>query len=339
MENIIFITLAAVISGAETWNEIQEFGQERYEWLSKYLNLENGIPSHDTFNRFFSTMDPDKFENSFRKWVLSLGIGSADDIVSIDGKTIKGSRGHSQSAIHMVSAWSKKSGLTLGQVRTAEKSNEIIAIPELLDALFLEGSIVTIDAMGTQTDIADKIIEKKADYILQLKKNHKILYQDVEKLFNGPSGSEFIMTDNKHGRIEKRKYFVITDLEGVFGIEKWTSLKAVVKLFSESTDKITGEVSESTAYYITSLDTNAERIGKAIRSHWGIENNLHWMLDVAFSEDKSQKRNKNAVVNFSLINKIALSMLNQDKSTKVGVKSKRMKAAWSTRYLEKVMGL
>lgn len=338
MENIIFIALAAVISGAETWNEIQEFGEERYEWLSKHLDLPNGIPSHDTFNRFFSGLDTNKFEECFRKWVMSLGIETAGDIISIDGKTIRGSKGHAQSAIHMVSAWSKNAGLTLGQIKTAEKSNEITAIPELLEALFLEGSVVTIDAMGTQTDIADMIIENKADYVLAVKGNQRSLMNGIMSSFSLVKPQQYVVEDFGHGRIEKRTYSVITDLKWIETLDSWKGLSSIIRLDSEIHNKTTGETTEETRYYISSL-TDAKNIATAIRSHWGIENSLHWMLDVAFSEDRNRKRNENAVVNFSLLNKIALDMLKRESSIKLGVKSKRLKAGWSSTYLEKILGL
>lgn len=338
MENIIFISLAAIISGAETWNEIQEFGEERYEWLSKHLDLPNGIPSHDTFNRFFSGLDTSKFEECFRKWVSSLGIETAGDIISIDGKTIRGSKGHAQSAIHMVSAWSKNAGITLGQIKTAEKSNEITAIPELLDALFLEGTIVTIDAMGTQTDIADKIVESKADYVLAVKGNQKYLMNGIMDSFKRIAPERHVVEDFGHGRIEKRTYSVITDLKWIEMLDSWRDLKSIIRLDSEIHNKTTGVRTAETRYYISSL-IDVRKIATAIRSHWGIENSLHWMLDVAFSEDRNRKKNENAVVNFSLMNKIALDMLKREPSLKLGVKSKRLKAAWSLSYLEKVLSI
>lgn len=332
--------MAAIISGAETWNEIEDFGNEKIDWLTKYLDLPNGIPSHDTFNRFFSTLDPDKFENIFRKWVASFEREAKDDVVSIDGKSIRGCKTSPTSALHMVSAWSKNAGITLGQVKTPNKGSELAVIPELLDALFIEGSIVTIDALGAQPNIAEKIVEKGADYILQVKKNRKLTVKDIELAFQTMQPDSTNTTnDDAHGRVEKRKVSVINNSGQIRKAEQWANLQSIVMIESESVDKVTGAVDRSTAYYITSLSTNAQHIGGAIRSHWGIENSLHWMLDVAFSEDRSRKRNHNAVVNFSLMNKIALDYLKKETSIKSGIKSKRMKAAWSTTYLEKVMRL
>lgn len=340
IENIIFISLSAVISGAETWNEIEEFGNNKIEWLSKYLDMPNGIPSHDTFNRFFSSMDTAKFEECFRKWVSSFNIDSVGDVVSIDGKSIRGARTSPTASLHMVSAWSKNGGITLGQVKTPNKGSELKAIPELLDVLFLDGSIVTLDALGAQPNIAEKIIEENADYILQIKKNRIKIVEDMEIAFSSVTpDSVFKSTDKAHGRIEKRVVSVIHSPGLIRKFEQWMNLKTLVRVESENFIASKGKTETSTAYYISSLDTDAKHIGSAIRSHWGIENSLHWMLDVAFSEDRGRKRNENAVVNFSLVNKIALEMLRKEDSKKIGVKSRRLKAAWSNDYLESIIGI
>lgn len=340
LENIMFISLAAVISGAETWNEIEEFGNEKIDWLTKYLDMPNGVPSHDTFNRFFSTMDPDKFEAVFRKWVATIQRETHGDVVSIDGKSIRGSRKGSLHAVHIVSAWSKNAGITLGQMPTTQKIGELTIIPQLLDALFIEGSIVTIDALGAQLNIAEKIVEKGADYVLQVKNNRKQMVRDIEFTFNNlPAHSMHEIIEKNHGREEKRRVYVIHDVDLLRNYKQWTNLNSIIKVESHSKNLSTGKVESNTAYYISSLDTDAKHIGSAIRSHWGIENSLHWMLDVAFSEDRGRKQNKNAVINFSLINKIALEMLRKEDSKKIGVKSRRLKSAWSTSYLEKVLGI
>lgn len=341
MESIVFITLAAVISGCDTWNDIEDFGHDRKDWILKHMELPGGIPSHDTLNRFFSSMNPETFERCFREWVVSLGVETAGDVVAIDGKSIKGSRRHSQQAIHMVSAWSTKSGITLGQLRTPTKKSELDAIPVLLDSLFLEGSIVTIDALGTVPRIAQNIVDSKAKYILQVKMNRWQTVADINKAFESTEADSIHESlDNKeHGRTEKRIISVIHNPSLIRKWEQWPELKSIVLVKSEFIEKATKKKTESTAYYITSLDTSAEHIASCIRSHWGIENKLHWMLDVAFSEDKGRKVNENAVINFSLINKIALEMLKKETSTKIGVKSRRIKAGRNTNYLDKVMGL
>lgn len=337
IENILFISLSAVISGAETWNEIEEFGNEKLEWLEKYLDIPNGIPSHDTFNRFFSTMDTAKFEECFRKWVKTLNIESKHDVVSIDGKSIKGAKTSATASLHIVSAWSKNGGITLGQIKTPNKGSELAVIPELLDALFLDGSIVTLDALGAQPNIADKIIEKDADYILQIKKNRIKIVEDLDIAFKTKMPDSVSENINKdHGRIEKRVVSVIYGSELIRKSEQWKNLKSLIRVESECLNISTNKLETSTSYYISSLDTDAKHIGSAIRSHWGIENSLHWMLDVAFNEDRGRKRNYNSVVNFSLINKIALEMLKKEPS-KIGVKSKRLKAAWSASYLESIL--
>lgn len=334
MENIIFISMAAVICGAETWNEIQDYGQDKEEWLKNFLDLSNGIPSHDTFNRFFSTMDPEHFESCFRKWVSAIVKTIKDDIVSIDGKTIKGNRMFDQDPIHVVSAWSNRYSLSLGQLKTHDKSNEITIIPELLDSLDLEGSTITIDAMGCQTDIATKIIDKKANYVLAVKNNHRGLNQGIIDSFRFLKPEEiFIKEDFDHGRIEKRTCTVIKDLSMIDNNEQWTGIKSIIRIDSERIIKTTGEVENSTRYYISSLDSNAENIAYSVRSHWGVENNLHWMLDVAFGEDNGRRRNKNSAMNFSLMNKMALMILNKDTITQLGVKSRRKKANRNNEYL------
>ncbi|MGV3630917.1 MAG: ISAs1 family transposase [Bacteroidota bacterium] len=334
MENIIFITMAAVICGAETWNEIEEYGKHKQKWLSTFLDMPNGVPSHDTFNRFFSGMNPENFENCFRKWVQSIVKTIKDDIVSIDGKTICGNRTLEESPLHVVSAWSNRHGLSLGQLKTFDKSNEITIIPELLDSLELSDSVVTIDAMGCQEKIAEKIISKNADYILAVKKNHPGLHEGIIDSFRFITPTSIdINEDFGHGRIEKRTCSMITDLSMIHGINKWKGVKSIVRVESERIIKNTGEIQPSIRYYITSLETDVENIANSIRSHWGIENSLHWMLDVAFSEDSGRKKNKNAALNFSIVSKIALTIIKKDTETKVGVKSRRKIAAWDDDYL------
>jgi predicted transposase YbfD/YdcC len=341
MENILFITISAIISGCDTWDEIEDFGHNKKEWLSKYLDMPNGTPSHDTLNRFFSGMDVDAFEQCFRKWASSLLKDVVTDVISLDGKTIKGSRGNGRKAIHMVSAWSKSAGLSLGQVMTHEKSNEITAIPELLDALFLEGAIVTIDAMGTQPHLAEKILSRKADYVLPVKKNRKFLFLDLEESFRRLYiDSEHETEDDGHGRIEKRKYTVIEDDVMLRTGHEWPGLNSIIRFESETVDKISGVVETNTLYYLTSLSNlTGERAADIIRSHWEIENKLHWMLDVSFGEDADKKRNKNAIMNFSAMNKMALSALSKDDSIKIGVKSKRKKALANDEYREHVLAI
>lgn len=341
LENIVFITVAATICGCETWNDIEDFGKDRFDWLSRHLDLPNGIPSHDTFNRFFSALDVEKFEECFRQWASSVVGSISDSVIALDGKRIVGSSKNSDNPIHVISAWSAAYGISLGQVRTDDKSNEITAIPKLLDALFIEGSIITVDAMNCQPEIAKKILSKNADYIFQVKNNRKKLYDDMDKLFRWfPADSVYAQTDDKeHGRIETRKCSVISDFTGVYKANIWVGLQSMIKIESKQVNKKTGKVVEEVRYFLSSLDPDAEKIGKAIRSHWSIENSLHWQLDVSFGEDASRKRNKNAVMNFSMINKMALSTLTKERDVKLGVRSKRLKASRSEDYLMKVMEL
>jgi len=339
LEDIVFITIAAVVSGADGWNSIESFGKARKEWLLHFLELPNGIPSHDTFNRFYAALDPKVFEQCFMKWISSLVTIIDGEVISLDGKTIRGAKKYgSKSAIHLVSAWASANELVLGQYKVDEKSNEITAIPSLLDVLSIKGCVVTIDAMGCQTKIAEKIIEKQADYILAVKENQGVLLENVNDSFRFVKPADiFTKTECDHGRVETRKCSVINDLNMIEHKEKWPMLKKIICIESERYIKASEKTERETRYYISSLSSNAEIIGNNIRSHWGIENKLHWHLDVSFGEDHSRKRVGNAAHNFSIINRIALTLLKKDKTSDVGVKIRRLKAAWDTDYLEKIL--
>jgi predicted transposase YbfD/YdcC len=339
MEDIIFITIASVICGAETWNEIESYGESKEAWLSSYLCLPNGIPSHDTFNRFFSALDPLAFEEAFLSWIRAVSSLTDGEVVSIDGKTLCGSRdSNGKRAIHMVSAWASVNQLSLGQVKVDEKSNEITAIPKLLEVLALKGCIVTIDAMGCQRDIAENIISKEADYILAVKGNQGNLEENINDTvrFTQPA-QEWKEDDFGHGRIETRHCFLYKDLSFIEHIQDWKSLSAVVKIESTRYIKSTGKEEKQIRFYITSSLSSAQVIGKAVRSHWGIENQLHWQLDVSFSEDQSRKREGHAAQNFSLINRIALNLIKHEQSKKRSIKGKRLCAGWNNDYLLKIL--
>lgn len=334
-EDIVFISISAVLCGADTWNDMEDFGIMKYDWLKTVLQLPNGIPSHDTFNRFFSALDPDAFENCFLEWTRHIVNQTAGKVVSIDGKTIRGSRGAgNKSAIHMVSAWIDENQITLGQIKVQDKTNEIVAIPQLLDALMIEGSIVTIDAMGCQVDIAKKIISKKADYLLAVKANQGDLLEDIEDSFRmlTPTNS-FTDVDYGHGRVETRQCSIINDFSLLEKADRWPNLKSIVRINAERYHKNTMKTESETRYYITSHDASAEEIGRNCRTHWGVENGLHWVLDVAFLEDKNRKRAGNAAQNASILNRIALNILKSDTKTKRSIKAKRLKAGWSNEYL------
>lgn len=340
LESILLIGIISVICGSETWNEMEQYARAKEGFLRGFLNLDNGIPSHDTFNRVFSSIDPDQFETCFVQWVSTLAKLNPKEVVAIDGKTIRGAKANGKkSPVHMVSAWANDNNLVLGQVKVSEKSNEITAIPKLLEVLSIENTIVTIDAMGCQTEIAEKIIDKKADYILAVKENQKQLCQEIEDEFKfGKTIQTHLSEDLGHGRIETRKCSTITDFQFIQDNKKWKNLRSIIKLESTREFKNSDKPTEtSVRYYISSLKAAPQDFQHAIRSHWGIENKLHWTLDVAFGEDASRKRKENAPQNFSTLNKIALNLLKNEKSSKIGVKSRRMKAGWDNQYLIKVL--
>lgn len=340
LESILLIGIISVICGAETWNEMEDYAHAKEKFLLQFLKLDNGIPSHDTFNRVFSSIDADQFESCFVQWVSTLAQLNPKEVIAIDGKTIRGAKANGRkSPVHMVSAWARDNNLVLGQVRVSEKSNEITAIPKLLEVLSLENCIVTIDAMGCQTDIAKKIIDRKADYILAVKENQPNLCEEIKDEFRFGKTTETHLSETvDHGRIETRKCSVITDFQFIEGSENWKNLQSVIRIESIREFKNSDKPTElAVRYYISSLQAAPEDFQNAIRSHWSIENSLHWILDVAFGEDASRKREKNAPQNFSMLNKIALNLLKNEKSTKVGVKSRRMKAGWDNEYLLKVL--
>jgi len=338
LTDIIVITMAAVICGAENWNQIEMFGKSKHDWFKTFLKLPNGIPSHDTFNRFFAVLDPDKFENVFREWVKSISKKITNEVISIDGKTIRGAKEHgNKSPIHMVSAWANSNNLVLGQLKVNEKSNEITAIPELLDAIFIKDCIITIDAMGCQITIAKKVIKEGGDYILAVKGNQKTLQQNIEDSFRFLKPDDVSESlDAGHGRVEERICSVIKNLEHIENIKDWKGIKTIIKIDSSRFFKSTKKQENSTRIYISSLDASAENFQEYIRSHWGIENKLHWCLDVAFREDASRKRAGDSAQNFSVINKIALTMLKKD-TLKASIMTKRLNAGWNETYLKKIL--
>ncbi|WP_062041993.1 ISAs1 family transposase [Lentimicrobium saccharophilum] len=337
MNDILFISIAAVLSGVESWDEMELYGKNKQHWLSTILELPNGIPSHDTFNRFFAALDPDEFESRFLKWVASLVDITSGETIHIDGKTMRGSRKQGcKSATHIVSAWADQNELILGQIKVEDKSNEITAIPLLLDSLLIKGSTVTIDAMGCQKSIARQIVKKQADYVLSVKDNQPELLEEIVDSFRMlPINDYYEEVDYGHGRIENRKCSIITDLSLMFCSNKWAGLKSVVKIERERIFKATGKVEKDINYYISTL-TKAPIIGKSARKHWGIENKVHWVLDVAFGEDLSRKRDRNAAQNFSSLNRIAINLLKKN-NLKVGIKSRRKICGWDNEFLLKTL--
>jgi Transposase len=339
LEDILFIAIASIICGGDSWNDMEEFGKAKEEWLRTFLQLPNGIPSHDTFNRVFSALNPEELEGCFIEWTRSVANLCEHEVIAIDGKSMCGTRDFgNKSIVHMVSAWAEKNHIVLGQVKVSEKSNEITAIPRLLELLVLKGCIVTIDAMGCQKEIASKIIDKEADYLLALKGNQGNLLEQVEDSFRFLPVYNFDeQVDAGHGRVETRRCSVIKDLSMIESKKEWKALGCLVKIESERYIKSTGKSETETRFYISSLLPNAGLINQSVRAHWGIENSLHWVLDVGFNEDDSRKRNGFAAQNYSLLNRIALNLLKNDRTTKVGVRSKRLKAGWDNRYLIKLI--
>ena len=338
--DILMIAIVAVICGSDDWNMIEEFGKKKQNWLEGFLRLRNGIPSHDTFNRVFSMIDPQKFSNCFINWTNSICKLTDGEVISIDGKALRATAEPSKgkSCIYLVSAWASENKLMLGQQKVAEKSNEITAIPSLLEALVLKGCIITIDAMGCQRDIAKAIIDKEADYILALKGNQGLLHQHVQQSFEIENPTETnTELDLGHGRIEKRTCSIMSDLKWIDEPEKWSGLKTIIKVDSVFEEKSTGKISQDSRFYISSLEPNSSIINTAIRKHWLIENSLHWCLDVAFEEDNSRIRKGFADQNFALLRRIALNLLKIDTTSKLGIKSKRIIAGWDEKYLAQLL--
>ena len=335
LESILFISLCAVICGAESWNEIEDYGNAKIDWLEKFLHLPNGIPSHDTFNRVISMLDPKELNDSFIAWTKSIAELTDGEVVAIDGKCIRGSSdGGTGTYTHLVSAWASANNLLLAQEKVAGKSNEITAIPRLLRILELKNCIVTIDAMGCQREIAKTIIGRGADYILALKANQPEMLERVSGSFTyiKPS-SVHTMQGKSHGREESRTCSVITNLENIVGKDRWAGLKSIVRLESRSKDIKTGTIRKETRFYLSSLEADAQYINHSIRTHWSVENQLHWTLDVAFGDDASRKRKDNAAQNFSLLNRIGMNIIKNAKVSSMGVKGHRKRAGWDNGYL------
>jgi predicted transposase YbfD/YdcC len=347
--DIIVIAVCAVICSADDWVDVEAWGNAKLDWLRQQgLPLPNGIPSHDTFGDVFGRLKPEQFETSFLRWVQAVMGASGGKVVAIDGKTLRRShdRRLGKSAIHMVSAWASANHLLLGQVKVDEKSNEITAIPALLALLSLGGAIVTIDAMGTQTAIARAIVDQGADYVLAVKENQGHLYEDVVATFEDAQQRQFehvphtyAKTTNKgHGRIEIRECWVIERLdylEALRTADAWSELRSLIMIKAER--RVGEEISVERRYFISSRPDSAERQLAIIRSHWGVENELHWCLDVAFGEDDSRIRKGDGAQNFSFLRRLALTLLKRETTTKMGLKAKRHKAGWDDNYLLTVL--
>ncbi len=345
---IITIALCAVICGADTWVDVEEFGHAKRAWLETFLDLPNGIPSHDTFGRVFARLDPEGFQACFLSWVLAINTALPAQQIAIDGKTARRShdRGVGKAAIQMVSAWASETHLVLAQRHVKEHSNEQTALPLLLKQLELAGCIVSIDAMGCLPKIATQITEQDADYVLALKDNQGTMYQDVVDLFADAQANAFAdyvhdthqTVDKGHGRLERRQYWTISDPECIAYLnakDRWPGLRSVGMVEAER--KIGEQVSKERRYYITSLAGSAQGFGRAVRSHWGIENGLHWVLDIAFQEDHSRMRKDHSQQNFVVLRHMALNLLKQERTAKCGIKARRLKAGWSEDYLCRIL--
>ena len=343
--DIVALTICAVICGAETWEGIEAYGHSKLDWLKTFLKLPNGLPSHDTIARVFSLLDPTQLQTCFIRWVQSIAKLSLGEVVAIDGKSARHSydTDNGKGMIHMVSAWASANQLVLGQVKVSDKSNEITAIPKLLNILDVEGCIVTIDAMGTQREIAQQIIEQKADYVLSLKGNQGDLHEDVQQLFEWAHTTQFKnieheayqTIDKGHGRIEIRRYWLMGAVEQLEKAHQWKGLKRIGMVESER--RISGKITQrEQRYYLVSIDGGIERFAHATRGHWGIENQLHWSLDVVFHEDDSRIRKGHAPENMTVIRKIALNLLAKEAS-KGSKKTKRLKAGWDNDFLIRVL--
>lgn len=340
LDEILFLVIAAVISGADGWTSIEEFGKTKLYWLRNFLPYKNGIPSHDVLGNLFARLSSKEFTTCFTNWVNSISDLSDNEVVAIDGKTVRNSNNDadSKSAIHLVSAYATQNRLCLGQQAVHEKSNEITAIPKLLETLALKGCIVTIDAMGCQKKIASAIIKAKADYVLMVKNNQKNLRIQIEQSFEEKKiSATHSSNDFGHGRIETRTCCVIDDLSLLTKREDWKTIKSIVRIKSHRIIKKTREESTQIRYYISSLKADAEKSNRAVRSHWGVENNLHWNLDVIFGEDASLKKKGNSPMNFNIITKIALAKIEREKSIKMSKNLKRLKAALDDKYRTKIL--
>lgn len=347
LADILMIGILAVIAGAKGWEDIENYGDSKLPWLEEFLELPNGIPCADTFRRTFERIDPVAFEQGFRDWIETLVTSLGAQVIAIDGKTLKGSydRGTKTPSVQMVSAWATKHRLVLGQLKVSDKSNEITAIPALLEVLEVSGCIVTIDAMGTQTDIARRICKADADYVLALKANHPTLYLQLKDWFAQAHARHFAdiahsydkRVEAGHHRLEKRQVWSVpvSALPKLHGAADWQDLQSVVMVIRER--RLWNKTTREVQFYLTSLPSEAGALGQAIRQHWSIENGLHWCLDVSFGEDACRVRTGHAPQNLSLLRRLALNALGQEQSCRRSMRQKSNRAAMDDNYMLTVL--
>lgn len=348
--DVLFIAVCATLCGANAFTAMEEFGHSKLNWLKKFLELPNGIPSHDTFRNVFIAIKPEAFTECFMSWVKVLNIPIKNKIVAIDGKTSRASglKAKGKKALHMVTAWATEANLVLGQVATEEKSNEITAIPKLLKMLELHGAIVTIDAMGCQKEIVTEIRERGADYLLQVKGNQEHLEEDIINAFAAMDQAStkerlaqgintFETYDAKHGRQESRRCEAMPVPETLRNLDEWKDLASICRVARNYKEK--GESKSEVRYFISSLSAGAKRLTEVVRGHWGVENGLHWVLDMAFDDDRNRTGVGDAPENLATLRRWVLSLLRQDKSRKGGIESKRLQMGWNEAYLEAILGL
>ena len=351
--DILMIAVCALLCGAESFNDMEAFGEAKYEWFKTFLRLRNGIPSHDTFNRVFATLDPQQFQNCFLRWTQTLRKAVAGEIVAMDGKALRRAMDKGKGIPYIVSAWSRENRLVLGQLKVSEKSNEITAIPKLLRVLELKGCVVTIDAMGCQKKIAKEILRAKADYVLALKGNHETVHEEVKSFLDdtiqrdadreargqSPVGKldYYDTTERGHGRVETRRYWQSEDLGWFADFDQWPGLRSVGVV--ESTREVQGEATTERRYFLASLPLGVKRFAKAVREHWGVENEVHWQLDVSFNEDQSRARTGHAAENLALLRRLALNLLKRETTKKRGIRGKQKIAGWDNRYLLRLLGV
>lgn len=342
LQDIFFISICAMICGADNWVAIEEFGLAKEEWFTELLGLEHGIPSHDTFGEVYAAIDTDHFSVCFSRWIADLANLTEGEVIAIDGKCLRRSldKASKKAAIYMVSAWAQQNNLVLGQVKVDDKSNEITAIPKLLSRLDIAGAVITIDAMGCQKKIAEQIKRQGGDYVFSLKGNQGNLHDDVKTFFTSSLSPTVacVSYDGDHGRIETRSIRATDDIAWLQERHDWKSLQSIIAVTAKR--EIDNKVTEETRYFISSLEANdPKRLERVVRAHWSVENNLHWVLDIAFDEDSNRTRKGHSAANLAVIRHIALNLIKAEKKSKVGVKIKRLKAGWDNDYLLRILGV